>query len=139
MIIQLGISLWLYSRVNTFASPAQLRQLWALARRLPVDARLNCPGRMLVWIDKRSTMTAVISRIQRDALAEAELRAGQQVSTVPFVLFMITGVCMVSCYRGVHTLEHARRWSASRRAAAIHPVRSAQENAHMRESVRLLA
>ncbi|MFI6883772.1 hypothetical protein [Streptosporangium canum] len=109
VVIQLGISLWLYSRVNTFASPAQLRRLRALAGQLPVDVRLNCPGRVLVWIDKRSKLTAVISRIQGDALAEAdaELRAGQQVSTVPFDLFVITGVCMISCYRGVHTLGRA--------------------------------
>ncbi|MFD8563146.1 hypothetical protein ACFV1N_38225 [Streptosporangium canum] len=109
VVIQLGISLWLYSRVNTFASPAQLRRLRALAGQLPVDVRLNCPGRVLVWIDKRSKLTAVISRIQRDALAEAdaELRAGQQVSTVAFDLFVITGVCMISCYRGVHTLGRA--------------------------------
>ncbi|MBG0831607.1 hypothetical protein HS041_28145 [Planomonospora sp. ID67723] len=106
-VIMLLFWFWVITRTHTFAAPLRLRELIALARALPASARTDGPARMLLWTVTQSRRSTVISRIPAAALAEADadLEAGQSISTVPFELFSITP-WTVSCQRGSYTLQH---------------------------------
>ncbi|WP_141704065.1 hypothetical protein [Planobispora rosea] len=97
---------WLVDRTRTFADPARLRELLVLARAVPASAYSSGLNGVVLQRVKGRRRSAVICRISAAALAEAdaELAAGQPISTIGYEVISIKEYT-ISRYQGSYTLK----------------------------------